>query len=778
MMATKEQWISGGINGESRGNREARFNYNRAFASGKQPMQEYLDILDVGGALSVINLAYDPLPIAIPFLNRTKSHLTQRDEKIVCNAIDPLSSERKKKSRDNAVFKLNEGPRIAALQEASGMHIEDFKDDDPESEDEIDIEYGFNYKEREEVIMENGIELVFYENNWDDVVEDRILDDTMNCGYAPVACEVDGNGRIKLRNIKPENFISSYSEANDFNDWQYQGEAYMMSIMDIRQMYPNKITEQKLFDLAKSQGGKNGNGQMNAGWDLNFTNAPARPYDTFKVEVINVTLKTLNNIKYEVSEDQFGKEVLDRKRIETEGKSYVTSPAYYVSYTGVMISENNLLLKWGLSENMIKPEENLTEIYSPYVVYMHNNTKMGNTPLIETMIPSIKIMQLTWLQQQKIIAQAAPDGYKVDIATMSDISLGEGMNDLSPYDLYKIYKQTGIQYYKSVEDDGEGRRQAPIEPTNVPFSGKLDQLREIWNAEYDKLIKIVGSNSLDSGQISNQAVGKEVLQNARQMGESASTYINNAKLNVKRRVAKLVSLRLWDILIYGKKFGVLAYDGYKRALGTGKVEYLRLEGSDLLKTSAFDVMIQVVTDEAAQAQLNTDINTALAQKLIEFYDAVDIRRLATTDIKYASYLMAARIKRRKKEAQETALANSKANTEQAQAAAQAKSQGDIAAQDNKAAHETAAELQKRETQLMLEQEKFTGILKAQIAQSVLAKEGGSVDQIPSFVFEGLPMQKAIDHATAMQYLQTMQQAQQVQAEQGQQGQPPQQGQAA
>jgi len=51
---------------------------------------------------------------------------------------------------------------------------------------------------------------------------------------------------------------------------------------------------------------------------------------------------------------------------------------------------------------------------------------MGNKPMIETMIPIIKEMQLAKLQQLKIMAAAAPDGYDIDIATMSDIDLGGG----------------------------------------------------------------------------------------------------------------------------------------------------------------------------------------------------------------------------------------------------------------------------------------------------------------------------------------------------------------
>jgi hypothetical protein len=767
--AVYSQWINSGLNGQSRQALRVKFDYNRSFAMGSQPMQEYLDILDVSGEISVVNLAYDPLPIAIPFLNRVKDRMMERSEKIVCNAIDPFSQDKKKFARDNAVFKMQEAPRIAALQEASGVNIEDFKEDDPQDEGEVDIEWGFNYKEKEEVIMENGIELVFYENDFDNVIKDRIIDEISNCGYAPCNVDIDNNGRIKIRPIRPENFFCSSSEWNDYRDAAWMGEAYNMNIKDIRQAYPGKVSEEKLFALAKKNTGNFGNpANMNYGWDYAWTNAPNRPYDNFNVEVIKVVLKTIDNIKYEVSDDKFGKKVLDRKKVEMPGKDYIKSPAYDVTYEGLWIADTEYLLKWGLSENMIKPEDNLQEVLFPYVIYMHNNTTMGNTPLIETMIPVIKLMQLNYLQRQKILAATAPDGYKVDVSQMSDITLGVGLEKLTPHDLYRIYKQTGIQYYKGTEDDGEGPQRKPaIEPTNSPYTPKLEQLWNDFDKNFDLLMRITGDNAAAAGQITNQAIGKSVLQSSRQISESASNYIWGSYLNTKQRIAKIVQLRLWDILVYGKKFGVFYYDGYRRALGENKVEYLRLGATDDMAKTAFDIMILAVIDDKQQQQLDNDINQALAQKIIEFHDAVDIRRIAQTDLKYSSYLMASRIKRRKKEAQEAARQNSEAEMRSNQAAAQTKSQGDTQLEMVKHQNKMAEQKQQQDDSIAMEHEKFFGILKADISKAILSKEGSSMKDIPTWVFEGLPMDKMLDHATVMAYMQTLGQQQEQQEQQPQ-----------
>jgi hypothetical protein len=249
-----------------------------------------------------------------------------------------------------------------------------------------------------------------------------------------------------------------------------------MQIAEIRLKYPNKIKEEELWKLSQSNEGINN--RWSCDWNYDYENALARPYDTFAVTVAEVSLKTLYNLKYKVWEDRFGTEKLTRVDInakEEEGYKYLKSKAYEVEYFGCYIVETAHLLEWGLAKNMVKPEKNLTEIRLPAVCHMYNNNKMTNTPMIETMIPSIKMMQLVALQQQKIIASAAPDGFLVDISTMSDITLGPGLKDLNPAQQIKIYKQTGFQYYKGSGDDGETRRNAPIQPSNVPFSGKLEQ---------------------------------------------------------------------------------------------------------------------------------------------------------------------------------------------------------------------------------------------------------------------------------------------------------------
>lgn len=759
-----------GYRGESRLQRKARFDYNRSYALGTYDMTEFKDILDLDGEFSVVNLPYNQLTVAKPFLNRLKDRYNQRNEIIQCTAVDIFTQGKKKNAKESAIFKLKQADNIKQAMAASGVQTEEFSDNDPQSEAEIDIEFGFNYKEREEIIMEDLINIVFYENDFSGVVKDRLMDDLINCGYAGTKVYIDGTGRIKIKFIKPENLITSYTEWNDFRDWQYIGEIYYMSIAEVRLKYPGKVSEQKLFELSKSLCGQYGNvASWGLQWNFNYANAISRPYDAWRVPVVELDFKTLYNLKKTVVTNKFGKENIVKEVTNPDADAKeVVSPPYYVSYTGVYILDTDIVLSWGLSKNMVKPDKNMEEIYSQYAVYMYDNTEMSNKPLMEMIIPSIKNMTIYELQQLKIVAAAAPDGYDIDVALMSDIML-DGVNTMTPTGLHEIYKQTGIRYYKSIPDEGidGGTRRVPITANQVPFSNKLETLQQLKNDELLRITNLI-SNEIDAGNIRNQAITQNTVEEAKKTGESTSNYIYTSFLNLMQRTAKLVQLRGWDILMYGKKFGIQHYDGYRQMIGTNKLEQLRLEATPDWGKTAFDIQIKTIIGDKDALFLEQNVQMALQQQTITLADAIDVREVAATNVKYASHVLAQRIDKRTKQKQDDAMQLAQQNTQSAVAGAKAKIEGDLQLEQFKAQSKAAEDMNDRQTQLMLEEQKYFNQMKTAIVSAVLADPTKGVQDLPAIVFEGLPMAKAIDQANAMSYLKTMAQAAQVQQLQEQQ----------
>jgi hypothetical protein len=723
------QWVNG-FGGFSQKQRQTRFDYNKAYATGMQPMQEFLDYLDINGQQPYSNIDFTPLPVAIPILQRIKDRFNQRIEKIRCNSIDPISISKKNKEKSDAKFRMEFGDQIKQIEQQAGIQLEDPDSFTPEDNEELEVYYGYTYKQREEVMMEQGIDLVLYDNDWLEI-KNAILDDLLIFGIAGAKTNIDNNGRIKVRKVNPYNLILSYSERSDMKDLEWVGEVFYMSITDVRQQYPGKITEEELFNLSKSMVGKfNNPASWSFTWNYQYANALSRPYDSFKVPVLQLSFKTLYNITYEKNEDRFGKTILDKTSKVRDGKDYVKSKPFYVEYEGAWICDTNHLLHWGVAKNMAKPNDNLQECILPYTIYMYNNNRMTNKPVIETMIPSIKQMQLAHLQIQKIVSQAAPDGYTVDIAGMADVDLGNGKGALQPMELIRIYKQTGVIFYKGMVDDTEGNNRPPINPLNVPFTSKLESFISLYNFELQKLERMIGSNSLDQGMISNQAVGKGVLDSARQIGESSINYIYNSYLNILERTAKLAQMRLWDILVFGKK----GYEGYKYSLGTDRVDYIRLEADNDFEKSNFDVKIEATIDDREKEMLEQNIQQALAQKSIELEDAIEIRMLDNP--KAANYYLVSAQKKRRKLRMEESRQNSEMQMQQAVQAAESKAQGELQLEQAKAQFKLQQYQEELENEKEKETLKYFNILRVKTLEKLL-EQGLSIEEMPSFIFDGI-----------------------------------------
>ena len=729
MRTAYSQWVNG-FGGFSQKQRQTRFDYNKAYATGMQPMQEFLDYLDINGQQPYSNIDFTPLPVAIPILQRIKDRFNQRIEKIRCNSIDPISISKKNKEKSDAKFRMEFGDQIKQIEQQAGIQLEDPDAFTPEDNEELEVYYGYTYKQREEVMMEQGIDLVLYDNDWLEI-KNAILDDLLIFGIAGAKTNIDNNGRIKVRKVNPYNLILSYSERSDMKDLEWVGEVFYMSITDVRQQYPGQITEEELFNLSKSMVGKlNNPASWSFTWNYQYANALSRPYDSFKVPVLQLSFKTLYNITYEKNEDRFGKTILDKTSKVRDGKDYVKSKPFYVEYEGAWICDTNHLLHWGVAKNMAKPNDNLQECILPYTIYMYNNNRMTNKPVIETMIPSIKQMQLAHLQIQKIVSQAAPDGYTVDIAGMADVDLGNGKGALQPMELIRIYKQTGVIFYKGMVDDTEGNNRPPINPLNVPFTSKLESFISLYNFELQKLERMIGSNSLDQGIISNQAVGKGVLDSARQIGESSINYIYNSYLNILERTAKLAQMRLWDILVFGKK----GYEGYKYSLGTDRVDYIRLEADNDFEKSNFDVKIEATIDDREKEMLEQNIQQALAQSTIDLEDAIQIRMLDNP--KAANYYLVSAQKKRRKLRMEEARQNSEMQMQQAVQAAESKAQGELQLEQAKAQFKLQQYQEELENEKEKETLKYFNILRVKTLEKLL-EQGVSIEEMPSFIFDGI-----------------------------------------
>ena len=176
---------------------------------------------------------------------------------------------------------------------------------------------------------------------------------------------------------------------------------------------------------------------------------------------------------------------------------------------------------------------------------------------------------------------------------------------------------------------------------------------------------VTGLNEARDGSMpdKNALVGVQKLAAAN--SNTATRHILQSMLFITAEVAECLSLRIADIVQYSP-----TKEAFIQAIGAHNVA--TLDELKELHLYDFGIFIELMPDEEEKAILENNIQQALAQKLIDLDDAIDLREVR--NVKLANQLL--KIKRKKKAQRDESAkqrnirVQSQANTQQQQAAAQ------------------------------------------------------------------------------------------------------------
>lgn len=635
--------------------RNKKFEKNRKFSRGKQPMAEFLDLLNVDGKEAFVNLDMKAPAIAPKFMQVIIGGFMKRDERVRASAIDPVSVERKKFDREEAEFNMHYGEEMKQMEQMGGVKVTPSNQYVPADYEELELYFGLEYKLPEEILFEKGCEYVFSENGWP-VIKRKLLEDISETGLAATKVSVGNNGKVKIRRVVPENSFYGFSQYDDFRDVSFIGEVISMKIVDIRNNYPN-MPEEKIYEISK----KAKQYTQSVKWDDRFRYAIDRPYDDWTVDVLDYEIKTIDNVMYQAKTNKFGNVIVERKDKAPQrlgdNKELITKDMYVI-YRGVYVLNSEFMLEWGLAKNMIKPStvKEMADAFFSYSIYMHENLDLENMAIPERMETSIRQMTLAHLKIQQLIAKLRPAGLIIDIDSLSEINIGQG-KALNPLELQKVYDQTGNIYYRRKTEDGEGMNGVPIsEAPNTGSIGQIQQLISVYNHYLDRLRDEIGVNEYREGAQVNPKLGLGVQQSQIQASNNATDFIYDAYLNIYQQTAFKIALLLYDSVIYG---------------GRQYEEYLN---PDSVKGRVFDVMIEVMPDDKEKQFVEQMLQTALSAGMIEFEDAFRIRSIRNVKLSQMYLAKAKNIKEEKE--MKKAQANSQMNAQVQQQSIQAKAQAD------------------------------------------------------------------------------------------------------
>jgi hypothetical protein len=630
-------------------NQWAEFNRLRLYARGEQSVQKYKNELAIDGDLSYLNLDWTPVPILPKFVDIVVNGMNDRLFKVKAYAQDAMSQAKRSKYQDMIESQMLAKDLLLKIQGETG--VDPFvtnPEELPQTDEELSLYMQIKYKPAIEIAEEEAINTIFDENHYQDTRK-RVDYDLAVIGIGIAKHEFLLGSGVEVSYVDPANVVYSYTEDPFFKDCFYWGEIKTLPMTELLKIDPT-LTREQLEEISK----------YSQSW-YDYYNV-ARFYENSMFSRDTCTLlyfnyKTTKKMVYKKKilengstrviekDDQFNPPL----EMMEDGKFEKIEKTIDVWYDGVMVMGTNFLLKWQLSENMVRPKSASQHAIPNYVACAPRMYKGAIESLVRRMIPFADLIQLTHLKLQQVIARTVPDGVFIDADGLNEVDLGTGAA-YNPEDALRLYFQTGSVIGRSYTQDGEfNNARVPIQQlTSNSGAAKTQMLIANYNHYLDMIRSVTGLNEARDGSNPdpNALVGVQKL--AALSSNTATRHILESGLFIYRTLAEALTYRVADILQYAD-----FKDDFANKIGKYNVSIL----NDIKDLYIYDfgIFIEISPDEEQKAQLEQNIQVALANGDINLEDAIDIREIK--NLKLANQLL--KLKRVKKQEREEKMAMQK-----------------------------------------------------------------------------------------------------------------------
>tara|TARA_B100001769_G_C22110496_1_gene600586 strand:- start:1120 stop:3534 length:2415 start_codon:yes stop_codon:yes gene_type:complete len=696
--AIEGEWFSGDRGGMGNRYQNSWLNFHRLrlYARGEQPVQKYKDELAVNGDLSYLNLDWKPVPIIPKFVDIIVNGMSQRVFDIKAYAQDPESLKQRTKYADAIMRDMYAKELIQATKEATGMDFFNSADPNniPETQEDLDLHMQLSYKQSIEIAEEEAIDSVLQANKYE-LVKRRITEDLTVIGIGASKTSFNLANGIDIEYVDPANLVYSYTDDPNFEDIYYVGEVKSMSLVEVKKQFP-WLSDQELEKIQKFPG--------NANYTRNFY-AQQDSYN--QVQVLYFEYKTYSNQVFKIKQTEQGLEKALEKpdtfnppsndNFERVGRSIE------VLYTGAKILGHEMMLDWRMSENMTRPTSNVSKVNMNYCICAPKLYKGMIESTVSRITGFADMIQLTHLKLQQVLSRMVPDGVFVDVDGLAEVDLGNGTN-YNPAEALNMYFQTGSIVGRSMTQEGDiNRGKVPIQELQTSAGGqKIASLIQTYQYYLQMIRDVTGLNEATDASTPDVKALVGLQKIAAANSNTALRHLMKASLYLTLRVCENVALRIADVLQFPLTRAALI-DSIS-AYNTGTLE--ELQDKNL---QDFGIFLELEPDEEQKAQLEQNIQVALASGGIDLDDAIDIRQVK--NLKLANQLL--KQKRKKK-------------LEKDQAAQQANIQAQAAANAQAAEQATLAEMQKQqalaETEVQIEQAKSQMEIQRMQTEATIKKE--------------------------------------------------------
>lgn len=608
----------------------------RLYARGEQPVQKYKDELAINGDMSMLNLDWTPIPIIPKFVDIVVNGMNDRLFIIKAESQDVMSAEKKNIFQDMIEADMIAKDFLQMTKDQFGIDAFNVNPDElPENEEELSLYMQLKYKPSIEIAEEVAIDTILKMNEYPKLKKQVDYDLTV-LGKAVLRHTFLINDGLKVDYVDPSNFIHSYTEKPDFSDCYYFGEVKQVHYTELLKIDPT-LTSEQLNEIRNAS----------SAWYDYFPIIRNYQDSAFLNEVV-----TLLYFNYKSSK----RFVWKKKLLENGGERVIRKDESFnppmeegmmfekveavrdVWYEGILVGGSNIMLKWEMMKNMVRPKSATQKALPNYVVFAPRMYKGNTESLVRRMIPFADQIQLTHLKLQQVMARVVPDGVFIDADGINEVDLGTGAA-YNPEDALKLYFQTGSVIGRSYTQDGEfNNARVPIQELNSNSGqSKMAALIGNYNHYLNMIRDVTGINEARDASTPSPDALVGVQKLAALNSNTATRHILEGGINMTKRLAECLSIRIADILEYSDF-------AEEFAMQIGKYNVAILEDVKDLYLHDFGIFIELSPDEEQRQMLEANIQVSLQQQTIDLEDAIDIRMI--NNIKLANELL--KLKRRKR----------------------------------------------------------------------------------------------------------------------------------
>lgn len=612
--------------------RNARFAKNRKYANGKLDVKAmFADRFDYNGKQNYVNIGWEAVQIVNRIITGLVGRWMNRNEKIVVNAVDSISTKEKQQEFEDLEFWISQRGVMEQHQQQSGVQL--MPENTPANLDDLLLWQSQFQRLPEEILNELACNDILNANGITGSIKSKLLHDLAEVGLIGIYTWMDKEGVIHTDYVKPENMIYSYSEFDDFRDTSWRGQAPTMKISQIRKDYGvefgGKLTEKDLWEIAATS--KNYQLYDNITWLDQWTNSYMRPYDEWNVNSIQVELKSVDSEKYTVTQTKgTGRTILEKGLPKTKSGNIRQKPSDNQEviedtncniYRGVYLPQSEKLLEWGLKKNMIRPQDpkEIGNAEFSYSFYMYQNYKMRNIAVPEKIEQPVNGMILSLLKIEQVVAKSRPPGAAINTRALQAIDYGLGDVKNKEIDQKKLFDQTGDMYYYDLDADG---KPIPIPIQEIPNSGFQQQI-VAWIQTYQFHYQTLRDQLGEDPNLISQALQPRVtagnVETSQKVAENATDYMYDGYLYAVEDTAKKVTCLLKNSVQFGAK------------------AYRHLLKEEQIDGRIFAAVCKMLPTEQDIIALDQRMNQTIASNpdICMYLDTFKVLRIAKEDVKLA-----------------------------------------------------------------------------------------------------------------------------------------------